>query len=51
MKVSIVKTDQDRYSLKCNLSGVVSTFSAVMTEDHVDIFDDVRIFIQMYSFF
>lgn len=32
-----------RFSLKCNLNGVVSTFSAVITANQIDIFNEVSI--------
>lgn len=34
-----------RFSLKCNLNGVVSTFSAVITANQIDIFNEVNIHI------
>lgn len=41
LKVATVNTDASRFTLKCSLDGVISTFSAVVTSDHVDIFNEV----------
>lgn len=32
-----------RFTLKCNLNGVVTTFSAVITTNHIDVFNDVSV--------
>lgn len=40
LKVSTVSSDTSRFILKCNLDGVISTFSAVVTPDNVDIFNE-----------
>lgn len=41
LNVSTIKTDSHRFSLKCNLNGVLSTFSAVITPNQIDIFNEV----------
>lgn len=36
-----------RFSMKCNLDGVVSTFSAVITSNQIDVFNNVSFCLQM----
>lgn len=49
LKVFAVNSDSSRFTLKCSLDGVVSTFSAVITPDQIDIFNEVKFYSQMQS--
>lgn len=42
LQVTPIQTDSQRFSLKCNVNGVISTFSAVINADQIDIFNEVR---------
>lgn len=44
LNVSTIASDASRFSLKCSLDGVISTFSAVITPDQIDIFNEVMPF-------
>lgn len=51
LKVSLVNSDSSRFTLKCSLDGVVSTFSAVITPDQIDIFNEVKFDFQIETIF